>query len=56
MAYTKEDLRNQLDRMDAPAGKIVLMHTSLRAVGAVEGGAQALLDVLEDISPRISVI
>lgn len=46
MAYTQTELKEQLDRLEVPAGAIVLMHTSLRAVGQVEGGPQALLDVL----------
>ena len=32
--------------MDAPKSSIVLMHTSLRLVGEIEGGAEALLDAM----------
>lgn len=46
--YTKDEILDQLNRMNAPKGSVVLMHSSLRAVGNVEGGAQALLDVLVD--------
>lgn len=44
--YTKADILNQLRVMGAPTDSIVLMHSSLRAVGEVEGGASALLDTL----------
>ncbi len=44
--YTKQDIINQLESMNAPKDSIVLMHSSLRAVGEIQGGARALLDVL----------
>lgn len=44
--FTKEDIRKQLGKLDSPMDSITLVHTSMRAVGAVEGGAQTLLDVL----------
>lgn len=44
--YTKQDIFSQLQKMDAPRNSIVLMHTALRAVGAVEGGGEGLLDAL----------
>ena len=44
--YTKREILEQLKAMGAPRDTVVLMHTSLRAVGAVEGGAEALLDAL----------
>jgi aminoglycoside 3-N-acetyltransferase len=44
--YTKEELLHQLAAMGAPRDSVVLMHSSLRAIGPVEGGAQALLDAL----------
>lgn len=46
--YTKEDILAQLASMGAPVGSVVLMHTSMRAVGPVEGGAQGLLDAMVD--------
>ena len=46
--YTKDEILDQLTRMGAPTGSIVLMHSSLRAIGTVEGGSQALLDILVD--------
>ena len=44
--YTKEDLFSQLEAIKAPTDSIVLMHSSLRAIGKFEGGAVALLDAL----------
>ena len=44
--YTRTDILNQLRAMGAPTDSIVLMHSSLRAIGEVEGGASALLDTL----------
>ena len=46
MNYTKEDILKQLEDMKAPTDSVVLVHTSLRAVGQVEGGAKTLLDAL----------
>ena len=44
--YTKNDILQQLAAMHAPKGSVVMMHTSLRLVGEVEGGAQGLLDAM----------
>ncbi len=44
--FTKEDIFHQLEAMDAPRKGIVLVHTSLRAVGEVEGRGEGLLEVL----------
>lgn len=44
--FTKEKLLEQLAKLQVPAGSIVLMHTSLRAIGQVEGGTGSLLDAL----------
>ena len=46
--YTKEELLAQLRRMGVPRDRAVLMHSSLRTVGEVEGGGQGLLDALID--------
>ena len=46
MVYTREDILVQLKAMNAPQDKVVLMHSSCRSIGAVEGGAEALLSVL----------
>ena len=45
-AYTKSDLLAQLSALRLPRDRVVLMHSSLRLVGKVEGGAQTLLDAL----------
>mgnify|MGYP005801306921 FL=1 len=44
--YTKSQLFSQLKELGAPQDSIVLMHTSLRAVGDVEGRGEGLLDAL----------
>ena len=44
--YSKNDIIEQLRGMGAPRGGIVLMHTSMRLVGDVEGGAEGLLDAM----------
>lgn len=46
MSFTKNELIEQLELLQVPVGSIVLMHTSLRAIGQVEGGTGALLDAL----------
>ena len=37
--YTKEEIFAQLRAMEVPRDRVVLMHSSMRLVGAVEGGA-----------------
>lgn len=46
--YTKKDIYESLERIGVPRDSIVLMHTSMRSVGNVEGGASGLLDVMID--------
>ena len=46
VGYTKEDIFAQLEAMGAPRDRAVLMHSSLRLIGQIEGGAEALLDAL----------
>ena len=48
MVFSKKDIFEQLDKMNIPRDKIVLMHSSLRLIGQVEGGAEGLLDMLVD--------
>ena len=50
--FTKNDIWNQLEAMGAVPGGIVHMHTALRLVGEVEGGAVGLLDALIDYFTR----
>ncbi len=44
--YTKEAIKEQLAAMNAPKNSVVIMHTSLRAVGSVENRGEGLLDAL----------
>ena len=46
MIYTKEDIKKQLIELKVPQDKIIILHSALRAVGKVEGGAETLLDAL----------
>lgn len=43
---TKQQIFKQLKQMNAPQDRPVIVHTSLKAVGEVESGAQGLLDAL----------
>ena len=44
--YTKADLLGQLSELNIPRNRVVIVHTSLRLIGEVEGGAQTVLDAL----------
>lgn len=44
--FTKKDIISQLEAMNAPRDSVVLAHTSLRAVGEVEGRAEGFLEAL----------
>ena len=44
--FTKEEIQNQLRQLNSVEDAITLVHTSMRAVGKVEGGAEGLLDAL----------
>lgn len=44
--YQKQELLAQLAAMGVPSDRVVLIHSSLRAVGAVEGGGETVLDAL----------
>lgn len=50
--FTKDDIIRQLDALHTPKGVPVLFHSSLRAIGPVEGGAEALLDILVEYFTR----
>ncbi len=43
---TKADIMQQLEQFDKAKGKVVTVHTSLKAVGEMEGGGETLLDAL----------
>lgn len=44
--YTKNDIMAQLAALGAPRDRAVLAHASLRLIGKIEGGADALLDAM----------
>lgn len=44
--HTKEFIKEQLSAMGAPRDKVVIVHTSLHAIGETEGRGQGLLDAL----------
>lgn len=44
--YTKADLLRQLAALNIPRDRVVIVHTALRLIGQVEGGAQTILDTL----------
>lgn len=44
--YSEKELIGQLNAMNVPRDGIVLMHSSLRCIGEVEGGGEAVLDLL----------
>lgn len=44
--YRKQELLAQLAAMGVPSDRAVLIHSSLRAVGSVEGGGETLLEAL----------
>ena len=46
--FTKEDIKNQLRDMCVPRDSVVLVHSSLRKVGEVEGRADGLIDALKE--------
>ncbi len=45
---TKEEILKSLRALGAPSDKPVIVHTSLKQIGAIEGGAETLLDALID--------
>ena len=44
--YQKSDLLQQLSDLHIPRDRGVMVHSSLRLIGHVEGGAQTILDTL----------
>lgn len=50
--FTKSDIIQQLDALQPAKGVPVLFHSSLRAIGPVEGRAEALLDILVEYFTR----
>lgn len=55
--FTKNDLKEQLAQMGIKPTDTVLIHTSLKAVGPVEGGAEAFIDAFcEYLSEGLFVV
>ena len=44
--FKKEDIKKQLAEMGVPSDRVVLIHSSLRKIGEVEGRADGLIDAL----------
>ncbi len=44
--YTKEDLKQHLKQMGFAGTETVMIHSSMRAIGEVEGGAETVIDAL----------
>ena len=44
--YTKNEIKTQLREMNAPKDSVVLIHSSLKAVGEVKGRGEGLLEAL----------
>ena len=45
---TKQEIHNQLREMGILPNDTVLVHTSLRSIGAIEGGADGLIDAFQE--------
>lgn len=57
LTYTKNEIVEQLSALDLPRNCPIIMHTSLRAVGKLEGGAEMLLELLiDEISKKDGVL
>ncbi|WP_418587345.1 AAC(3) family N-acetyltransferase [Gemmiger sp.] len=46
MPYTRSDLLQDLAAMGLTGQETILIHSSMRSIGAVEGGADTVLDAL----------
>ena len=42
--YTKEQLKKQLENMGLTGDETILIHSSMKSIGEVEGGADTVLD------------
>ena len=43
--YNKQQLKDQLESMGLKGDETILIHSSMKAIGAVDGGADTVLDV-----------
>lgn len=48
--YNKQQLKNQLESMGLKGDETILIHSSMKAIGAVDGGADTVLDVWMEYS------
>ncbi len=48
MMLTKLDIKDALCKLNIPQDRPIMVHTALRSIGPIEGGAQTLLDALID--------
>ena len=46
MVYTKAELKRELAAMGLTGNETILIHSSMRSIGPVEGGADTVLDAL----------
>lgn len=44
--YTKNQLKEQLKNMGLAGNETILVHSSMKSIGAVDGGADTVLDAL----------
>ena len=44
--YTKEDLKSCLQRLGLTGNEAIMVHSSMKAIGEVEGGADTVVDAL----------
>ena len=55
--YTKEELKQQLRNVGLTGKETILIHSSMKAIGEVEGGADIVLDAwMEHFCGRPSAI
>ncbi|WP_438448735.1 AAC(3) family N-acetyltransferase [Gorillibacterium sp. sgz5001074] len=55
--FTKESLKDQLRGMNLPSEGTLLVHSSMKSMGEVEGGADTVLDALsEHMAPGLLVL
>lgn len=52
MIYTRKDLQNQLKGMSLRPTDSILIHSSMKAMGNIEGGADTVLDALMEYFHR----
>ncbi len=49
MAYTKADLKHDLAAMGLTGNETILIHSSMKSIGPVEGGADTVLDAWMEV-------